>query len=166
MGIPVKPKAKIDRLDMRIIAAMAERGRRTITDLSKAVGLSLSPCTARLERLETAELIRGYHADIDLEQLTDLSLYYVTISLEPYNPETARKLEIAIVESPFIVAADALFGSRDYLLRVYARSTQHYHEIVAPFVELHADYETWPVSRSIVRPQMHRLVAQLKREAG
>jgi Lrp/AsnC family transcriptional regulator of ectoine degradation len=166
MPTPVKPKAKVDRLDMRIITAMAERGRQTITELSKAVGLSLSPCTTRLERLEAAELIRGYHADIDVEQLADLSLYYVTISLEPYNAETARKIEAAMVASPYIVAADALFGSRDYLLRVYARSTQHYYEIIEPFVQLDADCETWPVSRSVVRPQIHRLAAQLKREGG
>jgi Lrp/AsnC family transcriptional regulator, leucine-responsive regulatory protein len=161
-----KQKTKVDRLDMRILAAIAERGRETITGLSKSVGLSLSPCAARLERLEADQFILGYHADIDVERLSNLSLYYVSISVEPYNPETARKIETLMIASPYIVTADALFGSRDYLLRVYARSTQHYYEIIAPFIDLHLDCETWPVSRSIVRPQLDRLIAQLKRDPG
>jgi Lrp/AsnC family transcriptional regulator, regulator of ectoine-degradation genes len=157
-------KTKIDRLDMRILAAVAARGRQTVTELSKSVGLSLSPCTTRLERLEADQLITGYHAEIDVERLADLSLYYVTVALTPYDTETARKIEEIIIASPYIVSADALFGANDYLLCVYARSTQHYYEIVAPFTALHADCETWPVSRRIVRPQIDRLIAQLKRE--
>ena len=30
-------------------------------------------------------------------------------------------------------------------------------EIIEPFVQLHTDCETWPVSRSVVRPQMHHM---------
>jgi DNA-binding Lrp family transcriptional regulator len=166
METPGKPKTKLDRLDMRILAAIAARGRQTMTELSKSVGLSVSPCTARLERLESDQYIAGYHADIDVERLSDLSLYHVTVAITPYSAETARKIEALIAESPYIIYADALFGAHDYLLCVYARSTQHYYEIVQPFVDLHADCETWPVSRRIVRPQIHRLVAQLKREFG
>ena len=161
-----KLKTRIDRLDVRILAAIAARGRQTMTELSKSVGLSVSPCTARLERLESDKYIAGYHADINVERLANLSLYYVSIAITPYSAETARKTEALIAESPYIVYADALFGAQDYLLCVYARSTQHYYEIVQPFVDLHLDCETWPVSRRIVRPQIHRLVAQLKRELG
>jgi hypothetical protein len=46
-------------------------------------------------------------------------------------------------------------------MRVYARSTQHFHEIMAPFVELQVDYETWPVSRCVMRQQIHRLVGEI-----
>lgn len=80
-----------------------------------------------------------------MEQLADLSLYYVTMALKPYTPERAREVEALIVACPHIVSAQALFGSPDYLLKVYARSTQHYHEVVAPFTEHAVDYETWPV---------------------
>jgi DNA-binding Lrp family transcriptional regulator len=164
MGPTDKRKAKIDRLDMRLLAAIAARGRQTMTELSKSVGLSLNPCAARLERMESDRYIRGYHADVDVEKLADLSLYYVTVAITPYSAEVARKVEAVIAECPYIAYADALFGANDYLLCVYARSTQHYYEIVQPFVDLHADCETWPVSRRIVRPQIHRLVAQLKRD--
>jgi DNA-binding Lrp family transcriptional regulator len=154
---------KVDRLDMRILTALADRSRQTITELAKNVGLSASPCAARLERLENDQIIMGYHAEVDVESLADLSLYYVTIAGKPYTPGLARKLESLMIANPYIVSAEALFGSLDYILRVYARSAQHYHEIMAPFAEHQIDYETWPVSRCVVRPHLRRLVAELRR---
>ena len=157
-----KAKPKLDAIDLRILAAVAEQGRQTLTELSKAVNLSASPCTARLEKLETDRVILGYHADVDVEQLTHLSLYYASISVEPHSAQTALKIEELLKASPYVVTADALFGKRDYLVRIYARSTQHYYEIMAPFAAL-ADTETWPISFNIVRPQTDRLVKELKR---
>jgi DNA-binding Lrp family transcriptional regulator len=159
-------RMKIDRLDMKILTTLAEDGRQTITEVAKKVGLSASPCTTRIERLENGKLILGYYTDIDVEHLGDLSLYHVTIAGKPYTPELARKLERLIMQNPFIVSADAVFGSLDYVLRVYARNAQHYHEIMAPFVAHKIDYETWPVSRRIVRSQTRRLVEALARDEG
>jgi Lrp/AsnC family transcriptional regulator of ectoine degradation len=153
-----------DRLDMRILTALSERGRQTLTELSKTVGLSATPCGARVECLEAQKVILGYHADVDLEGIAELSPYFVTIAANPYSAELARKLEALMLASPYIVSADALFGSLDYILRVYARSTQHYHSIMAPFVELGVDYETWPVSRKVMSPKIHRLIAHLASE--
>ena len=152
--------SRFDRFDMRILAALCARGRQTITELSKLVGLSQTPCSTRLEKLETDMAILGYHADVDIERLTGLSLYYVTISVKHYSATLTRKVETLISDSPYIVAADALFGSLDYLLQIYAHSAQHYHEIMAPFLEFEIDYHTWPVSRRIMRPQADRLIAQ------
>jgi DNA-binding Lrp family transcriptional regulator len=164
MAKAIRKPAKVDRLDLRILTELAARGRRSKTELSKSVGLSSSPCAARLERLEADGIIIGYQADIDLERLADLSLYYVTVAGKPWSLVLARQLEALMLESPCIVAADHLFGSIDYLMRVYARSTQHYHEIMAPFVDLQVDYETWPVSRCVMRHQIHRLVGEIARD--
>lgn len=152
---------RVDRLDMKILRAISERSRQSITEISKEVGLSASPCTTRLERLEREGLIVGYNTDINVEQIADLSLYQVTIAAKPYTPEMARILEALIVRNPYIVSADAVFGSLDYVLRVYARNAEHYHEIMRPFVEHKIDYETWPVSRRIVRFQSRRLLEKL-----
>jgi DNA-binding Lrp family transcriptional regulator len=164
MAKTAKKTTRVDRLDMRILAELAQSGRKTITELSKSVGLSPSPCTTRLERLEADRIIVGYEADIDVERLADLSQYYVTIAAKPWTPALARTIETLITESPYIVSADHLFGSIDYLLRIYARSTQHFHKIMAPFLEYNLDYETWPVSRGVVRKHMHRLIEELQRD--
>jgi DNA-binding Lrp family transcriptional regulator len=154
-------KSKIDRLDLRILAALAQHGRETMTDLSKKVGLSPTPCSARVENLEAVGLIIGYQADVDVERLADLSLYCVTIALKTWTPTSARAVESLILASPYIVACDSLFGSLDYVMWVYARNTQHYHSILEPFQAFELDYTTHPVSRRLLRPQLHRLIAEL-----
>ena len=157
-------KTRLDRLDMRLLASLAEHGRQPIAELAKAVSRSASPCSTRLARLESEQLIRGYRADIDVERLAELSAYYVTLACKSVDAETVRRIETLMAQSPYIVAADCLFGSIDYLLLVYARSTQHYHEIMTPFDQFNVDYETWPVSRRLIRFSLHRLVAELGRD--
>jgi Lrp/AsnC family leucine-responsive transcriptional regulator len=154
---------KIDRLDLKILTTLADESRQTITKIARAVGLSAKPCTTRLERLEHERVILGYYTDINFERLGELSLYHVTIAAKPYSMDLAKRLEELILANPFIVSADAVFGSLDYLLRVYARNAQHYHEIMAPFVEHRIDYETRPVSRRIVRHESRRLMQALAR---
>ncbi len=150
----------LDGLDMRIVTALSEHGRLTMRDLSKTVGLSPTPCKARLERLEAEKIILGYHADVDVEQLAELSLFLVTLTVQP---SLSRQLEAFLHASPYVVCADTLFGSVDYLLTIYARSSRHYHEIMAPIAALHIRYQTWVVSHRIKTLHAHRVLAQIKR---
>jgi DNA-binding Lrp family transcriptional regulator len=157
-------KSKIDRLDLRILAALSQNGRETMTDLSKKVGLSPTPCSARVESLEATGLIMGYQADVDVERLGSLSLYCVTIALKSWTPSLSRAVEALILASPYIVGCDSLFGALDYVIWVYARNTQHYHSILEPFQAFELDYTTHPVSRRLMRPQLHRLIAELAKK--
>ena len=59
----------LDEFDRRIIAALVEDGRMTVTDLAEAVGLSKTPCQVRLKRLQQAGVIRGFRAIIDPAKL-------------------------------------------------------------------------------------------------
>src|SRR5690349_6672766 len=112
---------RLDRIDMKILVALHENGRITKVDLSDRVGLSATPCCARIARLESEGFIRGYHADVDLERLAGMSRFLVTVSIKEYTPEKARRFEGIIAGIPFVVECDAVFGSIDYVLQIYAR---------------------------------------------
>lgn len=154
-------QVELDRLDLKILAALHRDGRITKVDLSEAVGLSATPCCARIERLEKKGFIRGYHADVDVERLANLSRFIVTVSLKDYTPEKARRFEAIIARIPFIVECDAVFGSIDYVLEILAAGTAHYHEIVEPMLEMEIDYTTFPVSRGIRRQNEAELLSLL-----
>jgi len=139
----------LDRLDMKILTALRRDGRITKTSLSDAVGLSPTPCCARVDRLEREGLIRGYHADVDIERLANLNRFVVTVSLRDYTPEKARRFEVIVADIPFVVQCDAVFGSTDYVLQILAESVTHYHEIVEPMLAMEIDYTTFPVSRAV-----------------
>ncbi|MEM9225569.1 MAG: winged helix-turn-helix transcriptional regulator, partial [Pseudomonadota bacterium] len=51
--------------DRKILRAMQEAGRLSVSDLSEQVGLSKTPCLTRLRRLEEQGYIRRYKAVLD-----------------------------------------------------------------------------------------------------
>ena len=54
--------ASLDRTDRRILDILQREGRIAITELAQRVGLSASPCSERVRRLERQGVITGYHA--------------------------------------------------------------------------------------------------------
>ncbi|EOU2463569.1 Lrp/AsnC family transcriptional regulator [Vibrio navarrensis] len=54
----------MDKFDKKIITMLREDARCSVTDIAKAVNLSRSAVTARINKLESDGVILGYHADI------------------------------------------------------------------------------------------------------
>ncbi|MCB2069136.1 MAG: winged helix-turn-helix transcriptional regulator, partial [Ottowia sp.] len=56
---------QIDRIDRRILDVLQRQGRLPMTELAQEVGLSTSPVTERVRRMERAGIITGYQARVD-----------------------------------------------------------------------------------------------------
>jgi DNA-binding Lrp family transcriptional regulator len=61
--------ARLDQLDLKILAKLQADARITNQDLADAVGLSPSPCLQRVKRLEKAGIIASYRVQIDLNSV-------------------------------------------------------------------------------------------------
>lgn len=151
----------VDRIDIKIMAALERNGRMTRAQLSDAVGLSVTPCAARIARLEAAGDIRGYHADIDVERLSDLRPFVVIASLSQWTFDRARRFEEMVAGVPQIAECDAVFGSVDYMMRVYALDAAHCRAIMAPLLSIGLDYTALPVSRTVRAPHEIAMTALL-----
>lgn len=139
----------IDRLDIKIMAALERNGRMTKAQLSDTVGLSATPCSTRIAKLETAGYIKGYHADIDLERIGALSQFTVLVSIQQWTPEHARQFEELVAGIAQIFQCDAVFGSVDFIMCVYAADAGHCCEIMQPLLSIGLDYTIFPVSRTV-----------------
>src|SRR4029078_8036353 len=62
-------RAKLDRIDRRILSDLQANGRMTNVELAERAGISAAPCLRRVRALESAGIINGYHADLSAEQL-------------------------------------------------------------------------------------------------
>lgn len=54
----------IDRFDRRILEALSSDARMSMTELARHVHLSRTAVLARVRRLESEGVIRGYHAEV------------------------------------------------------------------------------------------------------
>ncbi|WP_417460059.1 Lrp/AsnC family transcriptional regulator [Kordiimonas sp.] len=142
----------LDRLDYKIITALLKQGRITKVQLSEEVGLSASPCWERMKRLEKEKVIRGYHADIDLSKLVNISFFRVEVKLENYSMHATHRFEDMIKRMPEVVECEAVLGSQDYMVKIAAVSVEKYQEIIERMMnqkDVTFDYRTYPVTKSV-----------------
>ena len=60
---------ELDKIDRAILSVLSRDGRISMTDLARQVGLSKSPVTARVKRLEEEGIITGYRAELSARRL-------------------------------------------------------------------------------------------------
>lgn len=120
---------ELDAAERQILRLLQADGRLSNVALAERVGLSESPCFRRVKQLEQAGLIRGYAAVVD-QRLLGLSVTaFVLVTMEK-QPDAATEAFIAAVEAEeHIVECYATSGSHDYLMKVVARSIDHFSEL-------------------------------------
>jgi DNA-binding Lrp family transcriptional regulator len=116
----------LDRIDRRILSALADDGRISWRDLSEKVGLSLTPTLRRVRRLEEDGLIKGYAARFDEARLGGAFSVFVNVTLERQSEEALEVFEARIREAPEVMTCFLMSGGADYLLRVVARDLPSY----------------------------------------
>jgi len=145
----------IDRIDLNILAAIFSRARISKVQMSAEVGVSASRCYERMRHLEQAEIIRGYHADIDLARLTSCMQFLVEIKLLNYTSAHNRQFEKAVLQTAEIISCQSVLGQIDYIIVVVASSVENYQTVIDKLrvsADNEFDFVTFPVSKTIKSP--------------
>jgi DNA-binding Lrp family transcriptional regulator len=119
----------MDRIDRKILSALQDDGRMSVTDLASRAGLSLSACHRRLKDLERDGAIERYRALISPRAVGLAFEAIVFVTIARTDATTAAAFEEAVTAVPNIVEAERLFGQPDYMLRVLARDLTAYQEL-------------------------------------
>lgn len=124
----------IDRIDRAILTALAKEARLSMAALAEQVGLSKTPVTARVRRLEAAGFIHGYHAALDHERLGLAQIAFVEVSLETTTSEALADFNAAIRAAPQIEACHMIAGGFDYLLKVRTKDVAAYRRALSEVI--------------------------------
>jgi DNA-binding Lrp family transcriptional regulator len=119
----------MDGTDRKILAALQEDGRQTITELAGRVQLTVSPCHRRLRQLERSGAIRGYRAVVDPAALGLAFEALVFVTMRQEDRETLLSFEQAVADIPNVLLAQRLFGDPDYLLRIVTADLTAYQQL-------------------------------------
>ncbi len=134
---------KLDALDVKILSLLQRDGRMTKLKLAASIHLSPSPCWERLRRLEQSGLIRGYHAEIDIDRLMHIDTVLVEVTLKSHHAEDFARFETAIQAVPEIMECYATGGGFDYLLKIVTRDIDHYQRIIEHLLEIEIGIEKY-----------------------
>lgn len=110
----------MDEIDLRIIDALQNDGRITISELGERVGLSATPCARRVDRLEASGVISGYGARVDPVRLGLPVTIFVSVELDRQDRDAITAFESAVRDFDEVMECYLMTGSRDVLLRVVA----------------------------------------------
>jgi Lrp/AsnC family leucine-responsive transcriptional regulator len=105
-----------DPIDKQLASLLVADGRSTLKNLAEASGLSVSAVQARVRRLESDGVIRGYFADIDPEAL-GLPLAAI-IAVTPRDPEHEYDIPDRVGELPEIESCHSVAGDDSFVLFV------------------------------------------------
>lgn len=115
-GGPTARRAVEDDVDRKLTAALVADGRSTLKALAEITGLSVSAVQARVRRLESDGIIRGYTALLDAEAIgLPLAALIAITPLDPAQPDDAPERLAGLAE---IEACHSVAGDDSYVLFV------------------------------------------------
>lgn len=134
---------RLDRIDINILAQLQQNARLTNVDLADAVGLSPSPCLARLRRLEDAGYVVSYNARIQLSKLVDHITVFTEVTLNDHRREDFIKFEVEIRRYEALQECHLVSGGYDYLLKFVTKNVARYQELMEGILERNIGVEKY-----------------------
>lgn len=134
---------KLDAIDINILAKLQDNGRLSNVVLADAVGLSPSPCLARVKRLEKAGYITSYGARLNLARLGDHILVFTEVTLTDHRREDFVKFEAEIRRFEAVQECHLVSGGYDYLLKFVVRSVGRYQDLMETILERNIGVEKY-----------------------
>ena len=116
----------IDAQDVQILRLLTEDGRMSIHELSEKAGLSHTPVSRRVKKLEASGIITGYEARVDERKLGFTFSAFVSVRLDKQIDETLVAFERQIKLMPEVLDCWLMTGNHDYLLRVVTRDIEEF----------------------------------------
>lgn len=116
------PSVRIDEIDLRMLLALQSNARIPILDLANHAGLSPTPCSRRLRRMEDKEIIKKYIAVLN-PKVMNLVTAFISVGVQ-HNLELAAKLRAAILKMPNVRGCYVVTADYDYLLWANAKDMQ------------------------------------------
>ena len=121
-------KKDLDHFDHKIIRALTDNARISITELSSIVNLSRNAVSYRIKKLETIDVIKGYTTILNNELDEEKS---VVATIMVYRKNRMRNNEVIEYANkvPEVKSCYIVSGEHDVFLLLKAPSQKRIHEI-------------------------------------
>lgn len=120
----------LDKVDLKILQYLQNNGRISLTELAEKVGLSTTPCTERVRRLEREGVIEGYYARLNPQMLNANLLVFVEIKLSAKSGDIFDAFRREVQSIPEILECHLVSGEFDYLIKARIPDMSMYRELL------------------------------------
>ncbi len=116
----------LDAADRTILMLLQADASLSTADIAARAGASQSSIWRRIEKLESAGIIKKRVALLDRRKLGLDMMVFAHVKLQGHGQRTLPLFEDAIKKFPEVVECHTLLGETDYLLRVITRDAASY----------------------------------------
>jgi len=120
----------LDKFDLGILAVLQQDARASLQDISSRVGLTSTPCWARIKRMESDGVIQGYTVRLDPVAIGFGEAVIVQVTLDNHHEETLEAFGQALEAIPEVLEAYLVSGDYDYHIRIAVRDTRDYERLL------------------------------------
>ncbi|MGC8587375.1 MAG: Lrp/AsnC family transcriptional regulator [Candidatus Micrarchaeia archaeon] len=128
----------MEEIDEELLA-MADSGIIKYTAIAKKLNMSLSTVHFRMKKLEKEGVIKGYKADIDWAKagfpFTAFVFVNIDVDLLKKLGKTQEQLLKELLGNAFVREGYVITGDEDIMLRVIARDSAHFKEILLKHID-------------------------------
>jgi Lrp/AsnC family transcriptional regulator, leucine-responsive regulatory protein len=147
--------AELDRIAWKIIEELQQDGRLSWAELGRRVGLTTPAVAERVHRLEKLGVIRGFHADINLEQLGMPILIFVRLSMA--GPESlVRSFQQHVKTWEEVLECHRVTGSDSFIVKARVVSVEH----LESFLDKLGHYGTTSTATVLSSPVLQRIITE------
>ena len=120
----------MDEYDRNILSVLSIEGRISMTALGERVGLSKTPVTARVKRLEEEGVITGYRATLSASKLGVEHIAFLEVKLSDTREKALDAFNQAVRAIPEVEACHMIAGGFDYLIKVRTSDIFAYRQVL------------------------------------
>jgi Lrp/AsnC family leucine-responsive transcriptional regulator len=120
----------MDEYDRKILLVLSIEGRISMTALGERVGLSKTPVTARVKRLEEEGVITGYRATLSASKLGVEHIAFLEVKLSDTREKALDAFNQAVRAIPEVEACHMIAGGFDYLIKVRTSDIFAYRQVL------------------------------------
>jgi Lrp/AsnC family leucine-responsive transcriptional regulator len=124
-------RPELDAANVRILRALGEDPRMSMSALGRRVGMSAPAVTERVQRLEEAGVIRGYRLDIDPAALGFPVAAWVRVRPGPGQLTKIAELAVTL---PEVVECHRITGEDCFLMKVYVPAVDQLESVLDRFL--------------------------------
>ena len=148
----------MDDYDRKILSVLSIEGRISMTALGERVGLSKTPVTARVKRLEEEGVITGYRATLSASKLGVEHIAFLEVKLSDTREKALDAFNQAVRAIPEVEACQMIAGGFDYLIKVRTSDIFAYRQVLgeqlsrlpnvastSTYISMHSVVDTAPI---------------------
>ena len=130
LTMKIAKDSQLDAYDRKILEIVSDEGRIPVTELASRIGLSKTPCNARLKRLVDEGCILGFRAVLNPQKLGLDHVAFAEVTLSDTREKALTEFNQAVSRIREVEECHMIAGRFDYLLKVRTSNIRRYREIL------------------------------------